>query len=332
MRYAGFFLIILLFACTPAKKDITISFAGDLLLDRGVRRQINASNPGYLFSGIKGILKSSDYAIANLECPITKYPSPLFKKYIFRGEPMWLPTIKNAGFTHLDMANNHSYDQGRDGIIATAYNLDSIGLIKLGYGKNSNEAAEPTIITKDGNRIAVFASVLLSLENWMYLPDKPGMCQATVNELCSNIRAYKAAHPKDIIVVCLHWGVELRQKPEPMQHQQAHALVEAGADLIIGHHPHVVQSIEIYKNRPIFYSIGNFVFDQTPEICNQAIMPQVTFSDGHISAIHIYPLHINKCRPQQMDNKENESFFKTVCGFSNNLKMRPGTPYWEIKL
>jgi poly-gamma-glutamate capsule biosynthesis protein CapA/YwtB (metallophosphatase superfamily) len=248
--------------CRQQDNSIRIYFVGDLLLDRGVRKQINVRGVAPLFEKIKPLFERADVVVANLECPVTKLPSPVNKKYIFRADPEWLQAVKQSGITHLVMANNHTYDQGRTGIKETAEHLIQSDLIPVGYGTNQDDACKPTLIEKNGILVALFSSVLLSLENWSYLPDSVGVCQATVEDLKNRIKAFKIANADYKIIVILHWGAEFQETPLFEQRQQAEELVDAGADAIIGHHPHVIQPKSIYKGKPIFYSIGNFVFDQ----------------------------------------------------------------------
>lgn len=286
--------------CKQDDKSLKIYFVGDLLLDRGVRKQINTNGVGSLFNYVKPIFKEADAVVANLECPITKISAPVYKKYIFRGEPEWLMEIKNSGITHLVMANNHTYDQGRNGIKETYFNLISNKLIPVGYGVNQDDACKPIIIEKEDIKVALFSSVLLPLENWSYLPDSVGVCQATAEDLKQRIKEFKTLHADYKIVIVLHWGAEFQETPLIAQRQQAEELIDAGADAIIGHHPHVVQPKSIYKGKPIFYSIGNFIFDQRYKPATKALMVKLVFSKKE-DAFSILSLEIKNCVPIPSD-------------------------------
>ncbi|MDP4206792.1 MAG: CapA family protein, partial [Bacteroidota bacterium] len=161
---------------------LKICFTGDLLLDRGVRNVIEHRGADVLFKGTDSLFRQMDYVISNLECPVTSVASPLNKRFIFRAEPMWLPSLKKAGITHLCMANNHCNDQGRNGIIETYRNIRKFQMTPLGFCQNQNEGLSPVLIQRQGKTIALFNSALLPLENWMYLPDYPDIVMATADK------------------------------------------------------------------------------------------------------------------------------------------------------
>ena len=129
---------------TQASDTLTVTFTGDVLLDRGVRQVIEKNNgdASCLFSpSIDSVFAASNLVVANLECPATKIKSPVYKKFIFRGEPEWLDVLKQHGITHLNLANNHSIDQGREGLIDTRNNIIKAGMVPIGAGENMDEAA-----------------------------------------------------------------------------------------------------------------------------------------------------------------------------------------------
>ena len=226
--------VALILSACHLKEEVSIIFGGDVMLDRGIRTQISIKGIEQLTNSISPEFKNADYTVVNLECPATIIRAPLTKKFIFRAEPAWLSDLHNAGITHCIVANNHSYDQGRVGLISTNENLRKAGLEPIGYGTTQQSACEPVLLRKNGIEIAIFASVTLPLESWMYLEDRPGMCQATIEDLKKAISIYREQHPKRFIVVTLHWGVEYQTLPTMMQRHQARSLVEAGADAIIG--------------------------------------------------------------------------------------------------
>lgn len=302
----GFFIFLVvsvatvfMTGCRKSDSSLKIYFVGDLLLDRGVREQIDKIGVAALFDNVKPHFGKADFVVANLECPVTKIYAPVNKKYIFRAEPKWLPAIRKSGITHLVMANNHTYDQGRKGINETYNNLINNQLIPIGYGINQDNACKPVIIEKKGMKVALFSSVLLTLENWAYLPDSAGICQATVEDLKNKIREFKKTNNDYKIVVFLHWGAEFQETPLPEQRHQAEELVDAGADAIIGCHPHAIQPHSIYKGKPIFYSLGNFVFDQQ-HVGAKGLMVELIFSNN-ADTFAIQPILIKNCIPYPAD-------------------------------
>lgn len=290
------FALSFLFSQCKQEEHVTVCFTGDVLLDRGVRLQIENKGIAHLFDSVAPVLQSADATIINLECPVTSSISPIHKKFIFRAEPEWLPAIHKAGVTHAALANNHSLDQGYQGLEDTNQHLTANRIIPIGYGDTQCLACQPTFIRKKGIEIALFNSVLLPLENWVYLEDKNGICQATVDALVEEIQTLKKEKPDCYIVAMLHWGVEYQQLPTPFQRREAHRLINAGTDLIIGHHPHVIQEEEFYKGKAIFYSLGNFVFDQSRPETSRSVIVEATFGKEQITYKKL-PVEIKRCKP-----------------------------------
>lgn len=295
-----FFCLLLSYSCKQeiTQERLTVCFTGDVLLDRGVRAEIERrkSSADFLFEDVSKIFKSSDATIINLECPLTDTVTPINKRFIFRGEPIWASSLKRSGVTHAVLANNHSMDQGRKGLIATNRHLTNAGIQSLGYGENQTEACKPVFISKDSIEIAVFSCVRLPLENWVILDEQPGVCQISIENLCESIKCLKEKKPNCHIIIVLHWGLEYQRHPVIAQRKDARLLINAGADAIIGHHPHVIQDEEIYNGKPIFYSLGNFVFDQNKPYTNRGLIVQLIFDKKGLS-YKKYPVTIKRCKP-----------------------------------
>jgi poly-gamma-glutamate synthesis protein (capsule biosynthesis protein) len=268
----------LLLFCSRNDSELTVCFTGDVLLDRGVRQRIEHIGIDSLFSDAKPLFLSSDAVVINLENPVTKRVNPLNKRYVFRAEPEWLPALRRQGITHAAMANNHTMDQGREGITDTYNNLIESGITPIGYGVNQQEACKPCVIEKNGVKAALFNSFLLSVGDWELLENEVGVCQASVEKIGGDIKAFKDSHPDYRIVAVLHWGIEHTKHQTDQQRMEARMLVDSGADAVIGHHPHVIQDEEIYNESPIFYSLGNFVFDQRQDEGATGMAVKLTFS------------------------------------------------------
>lgn len=280
---AGFLLLLLLCnSCNHNNNKLSICFTGDVLLDRGVRKEIERNGISSIFSQVRSLFLSSDAVVINLECPVTSCVSPLNKKYIFRAEPEWLPVLRQNGITHAAMANNHIMDQGRDGIADTYLNLIKSNITPVGYGNNQMEACKPCFIVKNKTRVALFNSLLLPVENWVCLEQEKGICQASIERLCEQIKETKSRYPDCWVVMILHWGIEFQKNPTLLQRKSAHRLVDAGADAIIGHHPHVIQEEEIYKGKTIFYSLGNCIFDQKGEDRTKGLIVNLIFDKSEM--------------------------------------------------
>ena len=282
---------------------VSILFTGDILLDRGVREVINHRGVDYLFTQeVDSLFASCDYVVANLECPATTIRQPDFKRYVFRAEPEWLDVLRAHGITHLNLANNHSIDQGRAGLVDTKRNIEAAGMIPFGAGENMAEAAEPLIITHHPTPIThqrniyIVPTLRLALENYSYLPDRPCVSQEPEDSLVARIRRLRANDPRAVIVVCPHWGGEHTLRPIPAQIETAHRIIDAGADLIVGHHTHTLQTIEVYRGRRIYYSIGNFIFDQQKPINTEACVVKLTVDADNID-VETIPISIRRCVP-----------------------------------
>lgn len=287
----------LLFAMLMTSDTLSVTFTGDLLLDRGVRQFVEHRGIDNLFSPfVDSVFQSSDLVVANLECPATKIKQPAFKQYIFRAEPEWLPALKAHGITHLNLANNHSVDQGRVGLADTKKNIEQAGMIPVGAGENMQEAAQPVLLASSPRNVYLLASLQMPLENFSYLPEKTSVSHEDLDSLTARVRRLKAADPRCYVIVSLHWGGEHTLKPVPQQRQQAHLLIDAGVDALICHHTHTLQTIEQYKGKPIYYSIGNFIFDQSKPLNSRACMVKVTITkeSSHVETI---PVFIRRCVP-----------------------------------
>ena len=272
-------------------------FTGDILLDRGVRKVIGHHGIDHLFTReMDSLFRASQVVVGNLECPVTSIQAPVQKRFIFRGEPAWLGTLKKHGFTHLNLANNHSIDQGRKGLTDTRENILKARMKPVGMGKNLQEAAQPVLLTSYPRKVWLIASLGMALENFAYLPDRPCVNTERTQEIIGRIRDIKRNDPQAVVIVSLHWGGEHTLKPVPSQRLDAHRLINAGADALICHHTHTLQTIEHYKGRDIYYSIGNFIFDQQKPLNSQACVVKVEVSRNHVKT-QALPVHIQGCVP-----------------------------------
>jgi poly-gamma-glutamate synthesis protein (capsule biosynthesis protein) len=280
-----------------AVSSFVITLTGDILLDRGVRQVVEQKGIDHLFSaGIDSVFQTSDAVVGNLECPATKVHAPVFKQYVFRAEPEWLSSLNRHGVTHLNLANNHSIDQGRIGLMDTRENIIKAGMTPVGAGQNQEEADEPVLLTDSPRRVWLIASLQLALENFSRLPDHPCVSQQTIETLCQRIAKLKQADPKCFIIVSLHWGWENHVEVVPRQRYEARQLIDAGADCLVCHHTHTRQPMETYRGKPIFYGLGNFIFDPRRDLNSHGAMVRLTITEQGATAEEI-PIVIRQCRP-----------------------------------
>ena len=273
----------------PKVASSVLLFTGDILLDRGVRQYINKKGVDALFTrGIDSLLCSAQVVVGNLECPATKIKAPVQKRYIFRAEPEWLGVLRRHGFTHLNLANNHSIDQGRHGLADTWQNIKKAGMVPFGAGRNMAEAARPVLLCSVPRKVWLVPSLRLALENYAYLPERPSVSQEPMARLLQRVHELKSNDPACVVLVSLHWGGEHTMKPVPLQRLEAHRLVDAGADALVCHHTHTLQTVEDYRGRKIYYSIGNFIFDQHQPKNTRACVVKMTIKKEKIETRTIF--------------------------------------------
>ncbi len=223
----------------------TVFIAGDIMLGRDVAKLIKTNGADYPFAQTKGVIASADAAIANLEGPLTDRNAAPNDNMRFHFDPGLGAALAGAGFDAVSLANNHGLDQGSDGRLDTKKNLDAAGIKYFGDPQAADGGAY--FFNAGGRRFAVLGFQLV-----YGVPDVAGYAQAIA----------AAKKNADYVIVMPHWGVEYKHDADAAQKELAHGFIDAGADLVVGSHPHVVEGIESYKGKAIFYSLGNFVFDQ----------------------------------------------------------------------
>ena len=229
-------------------------------LDPGYISTYSSQGYAYAWSGLGGLFRRDDLTVVNVECPVTDKGEQLDKDFSFHGTPAALPAMRDAGIEVGSLANNHAYDRGPEGVIDSRRNLQRAGIAAVGAGRDEEESLRPALFEVKGWKIAVlgFDEVLDPLDA-VAGPDKPGT--AAGHDFSLMIRAVKgAARAADLVVVMIHWGVELDTQPRGYQVAEGHRLIDAGADVIFGAHSHRLQPMSVYKGRPIFWSLGNFVW------------------------------------------------------------------------
>jgi poly-gamma-glutamate synthesis protein (capsule biosynthesis protein) len=245
-------------------RPISLVFVGDMMFDRSVEKLIDENGATYPFEKISDFLKQADLAIGNLEGPIVKktiqFPRSSLK---FAFSEKTVGGLNFAGFDLLNLANNHTQNMGQDGLKETRETLKSANMDSFG---------DPLVCSKD---------FLFKKDNLIFLGFNktfPSTCPD--EDILNAIKEIKLSNPESFLIINIHWGSEYQLKNSKQQQELAYKIIDNGADLIIGHHPHVVQNIEKYKNKMIFYSLGNFVFDQYFSVETQK---------GMVVNLEIYP-------------------------------------------
>lgn len=280
---------------------LSVIFTGDIMLDRGVSRVIRYKSPDSLFTpSVDSLFRTGDVVVGNLECPATDIFSPLHKRFVFRASPLMLPVLKRHGITHLNLANNHSIDHGRSGLKDTSRRIAGEGMVAVGYGDNAREAAMPLFVRGGPRAVYILSSLRVMSENYVYMADRPCVCEAGIQELCDTVRAVRQRSPGACVIICLHWGAEHTLSPMAEQRADARRLIDSGADAVVGHHSHTAQEVEVYRGRPIFYSLGNFIFDLDRPINSNGLVAKLLITRTGISYQAI-PVKISRCRPVVAD-------------------------------
>jgi poly-gamma-glutamate synthesis protein (capsule biosynthesis protein) len=241
------------------EESLKIAFVGDVMLDGGPGHII--TNGGDPFASVAAVLRDADLTIANLECAIVKKGTAEDKGFTFRGPESALPLLKKY-FSAVSLANNHSADWGKAGFASELELLRETKLPYFGGGSNERAARQPLILTAGGKRVAFLGYNDFPPRSFAAGPNTPGTAWLIEKEVIRDIKA--ARKQADIVLLFLHWGDDLVPAETPDQVQLAHHLIDAGADAVIGGHAHLTQGIEWYKDHPIVYSLGNFVFDYFP--------------------------------------------------------------------
>jgi poly-gamma-glutamate synthesis protein (capsule biosynthesis protein) len=277
---------------------------GDIMLARGAGATVAANGTDYPFSEIKRELDRHEIACANLECPISARGAKFspFKGIYFRADPGVLRGIAGSGIDFLSLANNHSLDWGPYALSDTMNALRKAGIRYAGAGTTVDEAFEPAVFTAGGASVAFIALN----DVYPFTCSESGKTAMTFsfrdNALGGRIRELKARH--DVLIASVHAGVEYGRKQEEAKERAFRQLVDFGVDVVFGHHPHVVQGIEIYKGCVIAYSLGNFIFDQSWSAeTSEGLLLEVGFAGERPVYCNPIPISIRKAQARLVEQK-----------------------------
>ena len=311
----------------------TLVAGGDIMLDRGVSLAIGGARSGakFPFAGgtaaitghcancspmgwdlpytkrtgnagdVRALTKGADIAIANFENPAPDNWRWHGKGMVFSANPKNIAGLADAGIDWVSLANNHIGDAGKAGIVSTQGNLDDYGIKHAGAGKNTADAHKASLLKAGGVTVGILGYDTIAAY-YASGTTTPGSARMTKSFLKKDIAAARKAGA-DVVIVFPHWGVEYRAKPTDGQRNLAHLAIDAGADLVIGNHPHWAEGMEIYKGKPIWYALGNLVFDQSwYEPTMEGITLEMTFRGKALVQVRIRPhLILGKAQPNFMD-------------------------------
>jgi len=249
-----------------ADAEVRLVFLGDVMLADGPGRLI--ARGGDPFAQVADRLKQADVRIANLECVVARGGKAFDKPWTFRAHPRVLGVLQR----HVDVvsvANNHSGDFGRAAFAEMLQRLDAIGLPHIGGGRDLVSAHAPHIVQRNGLKIALLGYDEFFPRHFEAGHDHPGVAWSEDEQVVDDIRRARSVHGADLVIPFMHWGQEHEPEANARQRQLARLMIDAGADAVVGTHPHVVQDTETYRGKPIVYSLGNFVFDGFSSLDNR---------------------------------------------------------------
>ena len=262
-RMRALLLSSVLLAASPmahaSSGDASLIFVGDIMV---------AETPGELiargedpFQPFAALLSSHDVRIGNLECVVATTGTAEEKPYTFRADPRTLPVLKRH-FDAVSLANNHSGDFGKAAFAEQLALMDKAGLPYFGGGRDATAAHAPWIVERNGVRIALLGYVEFKPRSFEADASRPGVAwSGEDDDVIEDIIAARRVHRADIVIPFMHWGWEDEPDPSPRLRAFARRMIDAGADLVVGGHPHVTQGAEYYRGKPIIYSLGNFLFN-----------------------------------------------------------------------
>ena len=263
------------------------------MLSRSVGALMTTKND-YLwpFRQIADFLNGADLTFANLETPVSNRGVKVGSIYSFRSDPKVVSGLIFAGFDILSVANNHAWDYGRDAFSDTLYHLAEAGISYVGGGHNEYEAHTGVIKKVGKTDVGFLGYTNLLPKSVSATGDSAGVAVLDEVKMVDDIQLMKSR--SKLVVVSFHWGEEYIPVHNALQEEIAHKAIDAGADLIIGHHPHVVEDVEQYKGKYIVYSLGNFVFDQNFSVETMTgLAVKVWLKDSKINRLEKIPIHIS---------------------------------------
>lgn len=282
----------------PAKKqgndegeDLILVAVGDVMLAGAMDDVCRKSGYGWPFRPMASFLRSAHVATANLECPLTQRGAAVSgKRWIFRASPEAARSLASAGFDILSLANNHILDYGPQGLFDTVEACLGAGLLTVGAGANLEKAAEPVIVKRFGRRVAFLGFSKVQPASFWARGDRPGAASMELNAMKRRIE--RARNLADHVVVWFHWGAEYRVKPSRFMRILAQGAMSAGADLVLGGHPHTWGPVELMHGRAVVYSMGNHAFGTSNPKARVGLALRAVFGRKGLKSLHIQPLDV----------------------------------------
>lgn len=302
-------------------KAVTMVFSGDILLSSYVLNNYdNNGMSGMISEELSAEMQKADITMANQEFPFSaRGTQAQDKQFTFRVDPSYVKILQGMGIDIVTLANNHALDYGTEALSDTFQTLDGAGIAYVGAG-DSKERAARAYVTEMGGRIFGFlaASRVIPEVGWNIDNRQPGLlCTYDSAALCQAIR--KAKETCDYVAVYVHWGIERENMPQDYQRQLGKAYIDAGADIVIGSHPHVLQGIEYYNGKPIVYSLGNYIFNR--EIGSTLLLKAIVSPENE-TTLQLIPAYAAGAKTQKMDEIKGAELYKFMEEISYGISVK----------
>jgi poly-gamma-glutamate capsule biosynthesis protein CapA/YwtB (metallophosphatase superfamily) len=272
--------------------QLTLLVVGDIMLGGRTRKRLAAFGDDYPFEGVLPLLQRAQIVVGNLEGVLASNKLPTSRNYSYGVSSRVAPAIARAGIHVLTLANNHLQDCGSEGVVKTLRTLTRAGLVPLGAGADRAAAHVPVIRTAAGLRVGLLGYYWN--RRCAATDESPGSAMDEPDRLAADIRALRPH--VDVVVSTHHWGIPYERVPSPEDRAKARLAIDCGADAVIGHHPHVIQPFEIYRDRPIFYSVGNFTFGSGNSSA-EGLAIGLRFAPARVQ-VEVYPLYVKNRDPR----------------------------------
>ena len=304
------------------KENVSLAVTGDVMFARNMPGVLSTdSSP---FEGVSDVISNVDLLLINFENAATTSGDALKGDVPLKCDPSYVPLAKANNITVAALANNHAYDYGETGMKDTLKYLKEADITAMGAGNNADEAHKAVVKEINGRKITILN--YMDSENFAeYSQD----VMPYAKESSPGYSAYDSEDAKkqiaenndsDCIIAYMHFGNEYSNSPNDNQVKIAHELIDYGADVVIGAHPHVTQGIDMYKGKPIFYSLGNFIFDQSNTATHSAYFVKIDLV-GDTGECTVYPIYISNYLPQYMSSEDGTSLLSNLSPKCSELEI-----------
>jgi poly-gamma-glutamate synthesis protein (capsule biosynthesis protein) len=294
-----------------APDEAVLAFLGDVSPSRSMETQLIRYGAQYPWGELGPLLHEADLLAANLESVLTTGGQPLDKSYLLRAHPMWAQTLIEAGIDVVTLANNHTFDYGTQGLDETLSTLENLGVVAVGAGISDTAAHRPALFTVNGVRVGILAYAAARWKGSVDVPATDRLAWAEPARVETDLQAIQGQ--VDVIVILLHAGTEYAADPSPDQIAFAHAAIDAGADLVVGHHPHVTQTVERYGQGLIVYSLGDALFDIPRQAAMQGDLLRIHVTRQGLRQAELWPFWIEDAiRPRLLDDGQSRPRFRII--------------------